>query len=211
MSSGLRILNGRYIGDSLGYFTYFSPNGCSVVDYGITSKGLLSSVKYFCTKKYKLLVRSCSDIFCFKMSENNAYKSNKKDILIPNRKSYKWTEQSAEKITQVCQSHDILSSVVDFELKEFEKSELDINIACQSLTSILDDISNKVCTVKKPFYKKKKKKIKNPWSDSEIRNLKTRINYLGKELKLKPFDTTLRHNYFTAAKELKKGCKTKKT
>ena len=38
LSSRLRILNGRYLGDSLGYHTYFSKNGCSTVDYAILSK-----------------------------------------------------------------------------------------------------------------------------------------------------------------------------
>lgn len=50
ISSRLRILNGRFIGDSLGYFTCYTFNGCSTVDYGLVSKDLLSSVKYFCTK-----------------------------------------------------------------------------------------------------------------------------------------------------------------
>ena len=32
LSSRLRILNGRFLGDSLGYFTYISNNGFSSVD-----------------------------------------------------------------------------------------------------------------------------------------------------------------------------------
>ncbi|CAG2198439.1 unnamed protein product [Mytilus edulis] len=47
LSSRLRILNGRYVGDSLGYFTCMSNNGYSTVDYAIVSDSLLSSVKYF--------------------------------------------------------------------------------------------------------------------------------------------------------------------
>jgi hypothetical protein len=35
LSSRLRILNGRFLGDSLGYFTYMSNNGFSSVDYAI--------------------------------------------------------------------------------------------------------------------------------------------------------------------------------
>ncbi len=49
ISSGLRILNGRYIGDILGNFTCFTANGSSVVDYAIVSEDLLSSVRHFKT------------------------------------------------------------------------------------------------------------------------------------------------------------------
>ena len=38
LSSRLRILNGRFLGDSLGYFTYMSNNGFSSVDYAILSE-----------------------------------------------------------------------------------------------------------------------------------------------------------------------------
>ena len=37
LSSRLRILNGQFLGDSLGYFTYMSNNGFSSVDYARVS------------------------------------------------------------------------------------------------------------------------------------------------------------------------------
>ena len=44
----MRILNGRFLGDSVGNFTYFDPQGgCSVIDYMIASEDLLSYVTYF--------------------------------------------------------------------------------------------------------------------------------------------------------------------
>ena len=55
LSSGLRILNGRFLGDSLGYFTYMSNNGFSSVDYAILSESLLPSVIYFKTNDFTYL------------------------------------------------------------------------------------------------------------------------------------------------------------
>ncbi|CAC5383251.1 unnamed protein product [Mytilus coruscus] len=57
IASRLRILNGRFIGDSLGYymFTYMSINGYSAVDYALISESLLSSVKYFQTDDFTYL------------------------------------------------------------------------------------------------------------------------------------------------------------
>ena len=44
IAAKLRILNGRYVGDSLGYFTCLTANGCSSVDYSIVSESLTSSI-----------------------------------------------------------------------------------------------------------------------------------------------------------------------
>ena len=55
ISSQLRILNGRYVGDSLGYFTCLTVNGLSSVDYAIASESLLSSVLYFSTQEINYL------------------------------------------------------------------------------------------------------------------------------------------------------------
>ncbi|CAG2212207.1 unnamed protein product [Mytilus edulis] len=55
IASRLRILNGRFIGDSLGYYTYMSINGYSAVDYALISESLLSSVKYFKTDDFTYL------------------------------------------------------------------------------------------------------------------------------------------------------------
>jgi hypothetical protein len=54
-SSRLRILNGRFLGDSLDYFTYMSNNGFSSVDYAILSESLLPSVKYSKTNDFTYL------------------------------------------------------------------------------------------------------------------------------------------------------------
>lgn len=43
----LRILNGRFLGDSLGYYTFFNSNGKSMIDYMLTSTDLFHDVEYF--------------------------------------------------------------------------------------------------------------------------------------------------------------------
>jgi hypothetical protein len=49
------LLNGRFLRDSLGYFTYMSNNGFSSVDYAILSESLLPSVKYSKTNDFTYL------------------------------------------------------------------------------------------------------------------------------------------------------------
>ena len=55
IAAKLRILNVRYVGDSLGYFTCLTANGCSSVDYSIVSESLLSSVLFFTTQDFNFL------------------------------------------------------------------------------------------------------------------------------------------------------------
>ena len=98
ISSGLRILNGRYLGDSLGYHTCFTPNGCSTVDYGIVSKCLLSSVKYFCTLDPSYLSDHVQIYFTLKCNINPSFKL-RKNTALKKYITYKWTKESKEKLT----------------------------------------------------------------------------------------------------------------
>ena len=98
ISSRLRILNGRYLGDSLGYHTCFTANGCSTVDYGIVSKCLLSSVKYFCTLDPSYLSDHVQIYFTLKCNINPSFKL-RKDTALKKYITYKWTKESKEKLT----------------------------------------------------------------------------------------------------------------
>ena len=46
-SCQMRIVNGRFLGDSLGYYTFFNANGKGTVDYMIVSQDLFYSVISF--------------------------------------------------------------------------------------------------------------------------------------------------------------------
>ena len=47
ITTRIRILNGRTIGDSIGQFTCHKHNGSSMIDYAIVSEEMLSSIMYF--------------------------------------------------------------------------------------------------------------------------------------------------------------------
>ncbi len=51
-SAGLRILNGRYRGDSIGFYTSFKHNESSVVDYILASAGVCNRVVNFRVQPY---------------------------------------------------------------------------------------------------------------------------------------------------------------
>jgi len=97
ISSGLRILNGRYIVDSIGYHTCFTANGCSNVDYGIVSKCLLPSVKYFCTKDPNYLSDHVQIYFVLSCNINSSYNICKNNSILKKGFKYKWRQQSQKK------------------------------------------------------------------------------------------------------------------
>ncbi|XP_071137071.1 uncharacterized protein [Mytilus edulis] len=211
LSSRLRILNGRYLGDSLGYHTYFSKNGCSTVDYAILSKDLLPSVEYFCTSDLNFLSDHVQ--ISFKLKCDIKQYINKKDFNNNNMKkftTYRWTDVSHGKMYEALNSDEVKNKILNFEITHFVRNEKGINEASKSLTEILDNVASKTCIIKVPIKQKKSKIKKNPWSDNELKDLKSKINNLGKKLKHKPFDRNLKQQFFKTAKYLKKASKKKK-
>jgi predicted nucleic acid-binding protein len=93
LSSRLCILNGRFLGDSLGYFTYMSNNGFSSVDYAILSESLLPSVKYFKTNDFTYLSDHVQVELYLKCSITDETKT-KLDEKDEKYKTYKWTDTS---------------------------------------------------------------------------------------------------------------------
>lgn len=52
IQSGLRILNGRTVGDFLGQYTCHTPRGSSVVDYTLVSESLFKNMSFFKVHKF---------------------------------------------------------------------------------------------------------------------------------------------------------------
>ena len=52
IQTGIRILNGRCLGDLAGKFTCHNQRGSSVVDYGLASENLLPCIKFFKVNKF---------------------------------------------------------------------------------------------------------------------------------------------------------------
>ncbi|CAG2237634.1 unnamed protein product [Mytilus edulis] len=114
ISSRLRILNGRYIGDSQGYYTCITPNGYSSVDYAVTSVALLSSVQYFKTCPFNYLSDHAQievHLKCnIKLKQTNNFDSWK------TTRRFLWEENSKQKLIEVLASNEIKENIINFEL-----------------------------------------------------------------------------------------------
>ena len=99
IASKLRIVNGRYVGDSLGYLTCLTANGSVVVvDYSIVSDSLLSSVLFFTTQDFNFLSDHSQIkliIKCNTTQDNSNCMTNGRE-----NKGYRWTSESKLKIIE---------------------------------------------------------------------------------------------------------------
>ena len=84
----LCILNGRTKGDRFGNFTCFTYNGCSTVDYAITSNSLFSDVIYFTVHPLSLLSNHCPISFALRTGKFSI-QPNSDDFLNSKPQSFK--------------------------------------------------------------------------------------------------------------------------
>ncbi|CAG2188723.1 unnamed protein product [Mytilus edulis] len=151
LSSGLRIVNGRLLGDSLGYYTYMSKNGFSTVDYALVSESLLSSVQYFKTNDFTYLSDHAKiDLFLkCSINENAEFKLDNNKWKSIN--TYKWTEQSKNLVINALSTDYIREEIISLEILDINKTQDGVDEAVEKLTDILQNISEMAC--KKFFWK----------------------------------------------------------
>lgn len=119
----------------------------SNVDYGIVSKCLLPSVKYFCTKDPNYLSDHLQIYFVLSCNINSSYKICKNNSILKKGFKYKWTTESKEKLDQLLSSREFIDQIIDF-----EKNAEGIYLASEELRTIFDNMSKNACMVKTPVF-----------------------------------------------------------
>jgi hypothetical protein len=114
VSTGLRILNGRIVGDSLGYFTCHKYDGSSTVDYGIVSEGLFHHVQFFHVDKcLSELSDHCKISFALdNFQSTHSNNMHKKIELQGMEGTFKWDNTSIFLYQQALSCPDIKAKVI---------------------------------------------------------------------------------------------------
>ena len=208
IASKLRILNGRYVGDSLGYFTFLTANGCSSVDYYIVSESLLSSVLFFTTQDFNFL----SDHYQIKLiikcnitQDNNNSMTNWRE-----NKGYRWTSESKLKIIEALSDENVKNKMITLEIKNFAEDQYGIDTATEELNLFFKDIANKSCKFIHVKKYSKEGKVRQKWSDNSVYEQKKSLNFLGKQLRKDSYNNQLKQKYFYQLKCFRKIVKQKK-
>ena len=212
IASKLRILNGRYVGDSLGYFTCLTVNGLSTVDYGVLSESLLPSVLYFTNQEFNYLSDHAQIQVIIKCELK--YKDKYPSLISEwsKTKSYKWNDLSKNKLLECLSDEELLNNIVNFESKNFSEDQSGVNLASEELNSLLTNIANKSCKVTcTKNSNKKNKKVKQKWSDLTIYDQKKSINLLCNKIRKNPYNRELKQKDLCQLKIFRKIVKQKKS
>ena len=182
-TTGLKIANGRVLGDSTGKFTCYKYNGSSTVDYVVTDLTTLSKLMYF---KVDNLIGDLSDhckiSFGLSVSCMNSDCTEGGDLTKAPKK-FKWHIGAEQQIRNL-----LMSDPKQAELH----SLLAENIANTDTT--VDSINKLLCTTASKCLKKISTKVpsKKRWFNTNCSNLRSQVRHLGKKLCRDPQNAPLR-------------------
>ncbi|CAG2232931.1 unnamed protein product [Mytilus edulis] len=203
--SGLRILNGRTIGDLHGKHTCITYNGCSVVDYMLVSKELLHIVGYFEVHDFTSLsnhcIISCSLLIGFIMPQNTPqYQLDP----IPNK--FIWTPEAINLYTLNSNSIESKNKFEQFLKSTFKDSESAVN----SFNTILYENALKSAKLVKkvPVRNKNQNRLKRrPWYSESCRELGVTVKNYAKLVNKHPYNSEYRHKFYSFRSRLRRLCK----
>ena len=212
VSSRMRILNGRTIGDTFGYFTCHKWNGSSVVDYAIVSENLLDYVSYF---KVNQTLGDMSDHCCisFKIqasfSNLNLIASSINEEIVSYPIKFKWHENAIPMLQSAMTSQVLQDEIKNFCERQFDLTEQSIDEATEAIGQIYKIAAEKSLKPRATCNQKKNNKQKNkkPWYDKSLVRLKRSVQNCGKKLLKQPNNADYRRNYFMLLKIYRKSCK----
>lgn len=208
IQSGMKILNGRTLGDSFGRYTSYQPLGSSVIDYFIVSQSLLSKVPYFQVHAFcgdlsdHCQISMSLSVNCFVHCINNNLQqfSNK----------YHWKEDSAVKFQTALASNDVQLCIYNFLNDNNDNKPVDI---------LLNDFNNILYKAAELSLKKKKrsnntKKVQRKqkhlkWYDFSLVCMKRNLYDKYKLLNRFPNNPQIRSSYFSSLKQFRKMRKCK--
>ncbi|XP_013384075.1 uncharacterized protein LOC106154306 [Lingula anatina] len=211
IASSMKILNGRTIGNSLGYFTCYNRQGCSTVDYAIVSDGLLSDVNFFTIHPIDYLSDHC--LLELSIRTNVIQKSAISTTVHRFNEQYIWKPDSPEKFLNALEDDETINEISKLQCTHFPNTKEGVNKACNELQNILCNAANKSLAKRKPprnGTNKTKRVKKHPWFDGTCAEIRRNIKHLGKLLQNNPGNNFVAHTYHEASRKYKQLIKRKK-
>ena len=212
IASRIRILNGRTVGDTLGYHTCHKWNGSSVVDYAAVSENLISCNRIAYFKVHQTLC-DLSDHCCisFKIkTPARSYLEQPEININPFPTKYKWHKDAICKFQTALTSNEIQTKIKHFLHKDNNLTENSINESAKDISDIYCLAAEKSLRITNGKSKKTTTKVKRKqWYDESLSQLKRQLQNCGKKLVKTPKNGDIRRNYFMLLKLYRKKCKTK--
>ena len=185
IESCLRILNGRFLGNSVGNFTYFDAlGGCSVVDYMIVSEDIIPCISYFnvmCPNEWlgHCMINTGINI--------NIPQDRKEDYshmeFWPG--SFTWKDTNLQNYCEQMTSEETVSDLAMFlsEIVTCTDSQVDINHFNNLLSNLLIKAASNSVKFKIHHRKRKNKhKHRNKWFNNNCVLMRREIRRLGRKV-----------------------------
>ena len=203
-SSGLRLLNGRLLGDNLGYCTCFSHTGApSVIDYMLADHSLLRDFTYFYVHNI-----SVASIHCMITAGLNTghIEHDTEEICTVQGKKFIWQSGDDERFRNALLSSEIQEGL-NCVKNQLQRPNCDIDGMVSGVTEIMTKTAYSA-HIKSIFVGNKKRK-KNPkkkkkWYDNHCRELYKDIKNLATILHDQPYNTSVLQNFRHKRKLYKK-------
>ena len=205
VSVRIRILNGRFPGDSMGYFTCHKHNGSSAVDYGMVSEEILSNILYFHVhRQLSSFTDHCQIALClhklkFKKSANETVS------LKPLPRSFKWNEDSAETFLASLCMPDSVTDVNHIMQTTFNETVGGVEQAVSKLETVMIRAAER--SLKSKRIKQKRRDDHKKWFNGDLARLRREVTSAGRLMCCFPRDPFIRGNYFRTLKIYRKSCK----
>ena len=205
VSASLRLLNGRFPGDSLGYLTCHKYNGSSTVDYGIVSESLLPSILFFHVhQNLSSFSDHCRISFCLKNMKVSRTNNEKvpMNTLPP---GFKWGEESAGAFQAALCRLDMVRTLNDFVTTQFPENSHGVQNAVDQFQDIVMAAANNSLRPKRPPSQRARRH--KEWFGRELKQLKREVESAGRLRCIYPKDPFIRGSYHKILQAYRKTCR----
>ena len=218
----LRICNGRKLGDILGSFTCYTPNGQSCVDYCLASPRIYDRVKILTVgQPVPTLSDHCPVRVILNVKVSTKVDNTEYDF-ISNPSKVLWNKDISYKFENILQSPDYIYKLDNLLSREISGSQSAIDSATLELSDLLVTAALEADTVKKLEMKRvvnkiagsrrncKKRKVAHPkWHDLSCAEAHRKVTTTARFLKGDPKNSFLRGKLQTESKDYNRLVKSK--
>ncbi len=208
--AGLRILNGRTLGDLFGDYTCIKENGGkSVVDYNIVSKNFLSNIVYFRVGDPTEFSDHCPLEAFVKCTIDSNFVKPEHNSMKAVYDRFVWRTESDFLYRQAMNDTHTLASLRHFVESQYGNNDTDV--AVNDFTSILVNTGLRVLKLKQAKSSQlDNSKVKRPWFDTDCYELRRNIRCRGRAVrKSKSISDNIRQ-FNVSCKKYKKLLRDKK-
>jgi len=200
--SGLRIVNGRKLGDICGNFTCFSHRGTpSLIDYMLCDTDIFDDVEFFQVNELNPLSIHCL-ITCKLRAGWKKYKTPSQDLMqlhdLPAQ--FSWSSKVAS-LWELALNRDDIKSDINLFLSEFVNVDISVDTCLDKYYELLRKISYKAGLKRIKSKKRVKTNKKQSWYDYDCKLIYRQLKSLSRSIKQQPNNLTLIHSY----RKIRKG------